>query len=138
MRGYHPTPRQRIADLGTKFLRTLNTPYNTARRGGETIGGGPQSMLPAGMGLIDAAAFNPAGFVATAPVWAPEMAHRVSEGDYTDALLSAPGLAVAGKLGRAVNPRVAAAIAMGAAPNATNANETEPEYESVLERNFPR
>lgn len=145
MRGYHPTPRQRISDLGTKFLRTLNTPYNTARRGGETIGGGPQSMLPAGMGLIDAAAFNPAGFVATAPVWAPEMAHRVSEGDYTDALLSAPGLAVAGKLGktayqmgRGVNPRMVAATVMGAASNATNANETEPEYESVLERNFPR
>ena len=89
MRPYTPGPRERLAELGTGFLKKHMT-APTARRVAANTFGGDNSDLPFGFGAVDIAAMaNPYAMMATIPLQAADAGFSAGQGDYTGAILGA-------------------------------------------------
>ena len=89
MRPYTPGPRERLAELGTSFLKKHMT-APTARRVAANTFGGENSDLPFGFGAVDVAAMlNPTAMMATIPLQAADAGFSAGQGDYTGAILGA-------------------------------------------------
>jgi hypothetical protein len=89
MRPYTPSPRERLAELGTGFLKKHMT-APTARRVSANVFGGENSDLPLGFGAVDVAAMlHPAAMMATLPLQAADAGFSAGQGDYTGAILGA-------------------------------------------------
>ena len=89
MRPYTPGPRERLAELGTNFLKKHMT-APTARRVAANTFGGENSDLPFGFGAVDVAAMvNPYAMMATIPLQAADAGFSAGQGDYTGAILGA-------------------------------------------------
>jgi hypothetical protein len=71
LKSWSPSPRERIAGLGSEFLSKYMT-KPTARKVAANIAGGAESDLPFGFGMIDAAGFVPALAPAMMPFYTAE------------------------------------------------------------------
>ena len=71
LKSWSPSPRERIAGLGSEFLSKYMT-KPTARRVAANVAGGSDSDLPLGFGLIDAASFIPGVAPAMMPFYTAE------------------------------------------------------------------
>lgn len=91
MRPYNPSPKERVAETGTKFLKKYMT-APTARRVSANIIGGENSDLPLNFGLADIASFHPAGAMAMAPLYAAETGHYIAKEEPFSAGMSALGM----------------------------------------------
>lgn len=91
MRPYNPSPKERIAETGAKFLKKYMT-APTARRVAANVIGGENSDLPLNFGLADIASFHPAGAMAMAPLYASETGHYIAKEDPFSASMSALGV----------------------------------------------
>ena len=91
LKSWSPSPRERIAGLGSEFLSKYMT-KPTARKVAANIAGGAESDLPFGFGVIDAAGFVPALAPAMAPFYGAEGGFNVgrdlAEGNYGGAALN--------------------------------------------------
>lgn len=91
LKSWSPSPRERIAGLGSEFLSKYMT-KPTARKVAANIAGGAESDLPFGFGVIDAAGFVPALAPAMAPFYGAEggfnAGRDLAEGNYGGAALN--------------------------------------------------
>ena len=71
LKSWSPSPRERIAGLGSEFLSKYMT-KPTARRVAANVAGGSDSDLPLGFGMIDAASFIPGVAPAMMPFYTAE------------------------------------------------------------------
>lgn len=71
LKSWSPSPRERIAGLGTEFLSKYMT-KPTARKVAANVAGGPESDLPLGFGMVDAASFIPGVAPAVMPFYTAE------------------------------------------------------------------
>ena len=93
MSEYHPSPRERIADLGQNLLEKVGIRRPIARRASQSVVGGPSSALPGGFGMLDAASMvSPAAAMAIAPMYAAETGHNLGQGNYGEAALNSLGV----------------------------------------------
>ena len=91
LKSWSPSPRERIAGLGSEFLSKHMT-KPTARRVAANIAGGSDSDLPLGFGLIDAASFIPGVAPAMMPFYTAEggfnAGRDLAQGNYGGAALN--------------------------------------------------
>jgi hypothetical protein len=151
---YNPSPRERIANLGSDFLGKYMTAPK-ARKVAANIAGGPNSDLPLGFGLVDAASFIPGVAPAMMPFYTAEggfnAGRNVAEGNYgsaaLDTVMSFPPSTLISKaiqggkkaygMGKAaLRDSTAAKYApgLGFAGYSANAEPDQGQYQSVLQR----
>lgn len=96
MTEYHPSPRERISELGQNMLEKIGIRRPIARRASQTVVGGPSSALPGGFGVLDAASmFSPGAAMAVAPMYAAETGNSLGRGEPVEAAFNALGVAPA-------------------------------------------
>jgi hypothetical protein len=151
---YRPSPQERIANLGSDFLSKYMTAPK-ARKVAANIAGGPNSDLPFGFGMIDAASFIPGVAPALMPYYSGQggfnAGRDTAEGNYGSAALNTamafPPATLIGKaiqggkkmygMGKeALRTSTAAKYApgLGFAGYSANAEPDQQRYESVLQR----